>query len=340
MPAGSRSTGQLRALRRLLYCGEWIESHALHVFMLHAPDFLGYESAIELARDHPELVARALELKKAGNEVMTVVGGREVHPINVRVGGLYRAPHASRAGAARRQAGAGAGDRARGGPRGRRASTSPTTSRTTSSSPSTSPASTRSTAGRIVSNRGLDFAVSRVRRALRGGARRVVERAALAPRERGTYLVRAARALRAHATGCPRSPGRRPPRPVSAVYATRSAASSCARWSSSTRPTRRCAHRGVRGARRARGRAPAHAGTGTAAPRRRAASSTTGTLDATDDPRRPDRAADLAEPAAIEEDLRGVVERYARHAGRGALRSGASRRSATTIRASRARPTS
>ncbi len=84
--------GQLRALRRLLYCGEWIESHALHVFMLHLPDFLGYESAIEVARDKPELVTRALELKKAGNEVMTVVGGREVHPINVKVGGWYRVP--------------------------------------------------------------------------------------------------------------------------------------------------------------------------------------------------------------------------------------------------------
>jgi sulfhydrogenase subunit alpha len=84
--------GQLRALRRLLYCGEWIESHALHVFMLHAPDFLGYENAIELARDHPELVAQALELKKTGNRLMTVIGGREVHPINVRVGGWYRAP--------------------------------------------------------------------------------------------------------------------------------------------------------------------------------------------------------------------------------------------------------
>ena len=60
--------------------------------MLHAPDFLGYESAIELARDNPELVAQALALKKTGNEVMTVVGGREVHPINVRVGGWYRAP--------------------------------------------------------------------------------------------------------------------------------------------------------------------------------------------------------------------------------------------------------
>jgi sulfhydrogenase subunit alpha len=84
--------GQLRALRRLLYTGEWIESHALHVFMLHAPDFLGYESAIEIARDHPELVAKALELKKTGNRIMAVVGGREVHPINVRVGGWYRAP--------------------------------------------------------------------------------------------------------------------------------------------------------------------------------------------------------------------------------------------------------
>jgi sulfhydrogenase subunit alpha len=89
---GVRVEGQLRALRRLLYCGEWIESHALHVFMLHAPDFLGYESAIALARDHPDLVTSALELKKVGNEVMTVVGGREVHPINVRVGGFYRAP--------------------------------------------------------------------------------------------------------------------------------------------------------------------------------------------------------------------------------------------------------
>jgi len=89
---GVEVTGQLRALRRLLYCGEWLESHALHVFMLHAPDFLGYESAIELARDQPELVTKALALKKTGNELMTVVGGREVHPINVRVGGWYRTP--------------------------------------------------------------------------------------------------------------------------------------------------------------------------------------------------------------------------------------------------------
>ena len=84
--------GQLRALRRLLYCGEWIESHALHIFMLHAPDFLGFAGAVEMARDHPQVVADALTLKKAGNDIMRVIGGREIHPINLRVGGLHRAP--------------------------------------------------------------------------------------------------------------------------------------------------------------------------------------------------------------------------------------------------------
>jgi len=84
----------IRMLRRLLYCGEWIESHALHVYMLHAPDFLGYAGAVELARDAPAAVERGLALKKTGNEVMALVGGREIHPINVRVGGFYRAPTA------------------------------------------------------------------------------------------------------------------------------------------------------------------------------------------------------------------------------------------------------
>lgn len=87
-----RVEGPLRALRRLLYCGEWIESHALHVFLLHAPDFLGYESAIEMARDHPDWVRKGLQLKKVGNELMALIGGREIHPINPRVGGFYRAP--------------------------------------------------------------------------------------------------------------------------------------------------------------------------------------------------------------------------------------------------------
>ncbi|MGK7345635.1 MAG: Ni/Fe hydrogenase subunit alpha [Candidatus Nitrospinota bacterium M3_3B_026] len=86
--------GATRDLRRLIYCGEWIESHALHVYMLHAPDFLGYESAIHMAKDHPEIVKRGLFIKKAGNAIVSLLGGREVHPINVRVGGFYRLPRA------------------------------------------------------------------------------------------------------------------------------------------------------------------------------------------------------------------------------------------------------
>jgi len=89
---GVQVEGQLRALRRLVYCGEWIESHVLHVFMLHAPDFLGYPDALRMAQDHPEMVKRALQLKKAGNAIVALVGGREIHPVNVRVGGFYRVP--------------------------------------------------------------------------------------------------------------------------------------------------------------------------------------------------------------------------------------------------------
>jgi coenzyme F420-reducing hydrogenase alpha subunit len=84
--------GQLAALRRLLYCGEWISSHALHIYLLHAPDFLGYPDAITLAKDHREVVERGLALKKAGNAIMELIGGRAIHPINVRLGGFYRVP--------------------------------------------------------------------------------------------------------------------------------------------------------------------------------------------------------------------------------------------------------
>ncbi len=84
--------GQLRELRRLLYCGEWIESHTLHIFMLHAPDFLGYPDAIQMARDHRSLVENGLTLKKTGNEIVELLGGRAVHPVNVKVGGFYRLP--------------------------------------------------------------------------------------------------------------------------------------------------------------------------------------------------------------------------------------------------------
>jgi sulfhydrogenase subunit alpha len=89
---GVKVDGQLRALRRLIYCGEWIESHALHIVMLHAPDFLGFPDAIQMARDHGDAVRNGLALKKAGNEIMRVLGGREIHPVNVKVGGFHRVP--------------------------------------------------------------------------------------------------------------------------------------------------------------------------------------------------------------------------------------------------------
>jgi len=84
--------GQLRSLRRLMYCGEYIESHILHAAMLHAPDFLGFDDAIAMARDKPGVVRDALSMKRIGNDIVAVVGGREIHPINVRVGGFYRLP--------------------------------------------------------------------------------------------------------------------------------------------------------------------------------------------------------------------------------------------------------
>ncbi len=85
----------VRLLRRLFYCGEWIESHALHVYMLHAPDFLGYPDAIAMAREHQATVQQGLRLKKAGNRIVGLMGGREIHPVSAAVGGFYKAPSKS-----------------------------------------------------------------------------------------------------------------------------------------------------------------------------------------------------------------------------------------------------
>ena len=82
----------VRELRRLLYCGEWIESHTLHLYMLHAPDFLGYDDVVQMSKVYPDVVKKALRLKKTGNDIMNLVGGREIHPINVKVGGFYKVP--------------------------------------------------------------------------------------------------------------------------------------------------------------------------------------------------------------------------------------------------------
>lgn len=89
---GLKVTGPIRELRRLIYCGEWIESHVLHVFMLHLPDFLGMQDVLQISQVNPEAVQKALKMKKIGNEIVQRLGGREIHPINVRVGGFYKIP--------------------------------------------------------------------------------------------------------------------------------------------------------------------------------------------------------------------------------------------------------
>ena len=83
---------EIAELRRMIYCAEWIESHVLHAAMLHAPDFIGLDDAMQIAKANPELVKNALRLKKIGNQIMGVIGGRAVHSVNMRVGGFYKAP--------------------------------------------------------------------------------------------------------------------------------------------------------------------------------------------------------------------------------------------------------
>lgn len=89
---GVEISAQTRALRRLLYCAEYIESHALHIYMLQGPDLLGHESALTLAEVAPDVVKNALRLKKVGNDLLKAIGGRSVHPVNTCVGGFYRWP--------------------------------------------------------------------------------------------------------------------------------------------------------------------------------------------------------------------------------------------------------
>ena len=92
---GIAITPEVKALRRLLYCAEYIESHALHIYLLQAPDILGHESALALAETDPALLQKALRLKKAGNELLRAIGGRSVHPVNACAGGFYRWPDLS-----------------------------------------------------------------------------------------------------------------------------------------------------------------------------------------------------------------------------------------------------
>jgi coenzyme F420-reducing hydrogenase alpha subunit len=84
----------VRALRRLYYAGEWLESHLLHMMFLAAPDFLGLDDGIEVARNHRAEVECALELRSLGNRLLVLLGARPVNPVGVCIGGFHRSPRA------------------------------------------------------------------------------------------------------------------------------------------------------------------------------------------------------------------------------------------------------
>ena len=229
------------ALRRLVYCGEWIESHALHVFFLHAPDFLGYESAFAMARDHRAIVEGALALKKAGNALMRVVGGREIHPVNVRVGGVYRAPTRAELAPVETQLEA-VREFAREAVAFAAGLPFPHFEEDFHFVALRDPERYAIERGRLVSSGGLDLAPGEYRGALRRGAGAALDRAALAPARRWALPRRPARPLGAQ----PRPPlprgargsRRRGPRadvPQPVPQHRRSA-----RWRSSTPSARRC----------------------------------------------------------------------------------------------------
>ncbi len=81
-----------QALRRAMYCGEWLQSHSLHIHLLALPDFLGFDSAIAMAERYPDQLRRGLRLQELGNRLIELLGGRSVHPVGLRVGGFHRLP--------------------------------------------------------------------------------------------------------------------------------------------------------------------------------------------------------------------------------------------------------
>ncbi len=89
---GTPDNDWIHSMRRAMYCGEWIQSHTLHIHLLAAPDFLGFNNAIEMAQVHPEAVQRGLQLQALGNKLISLFGGRSVHPVGVCVGGFHQAP--------------------------------------------------------------------------------------------------------------------------------------------------------------------------------------------------------------------------------------------------------
>ncbi len=171
-----------RLLRRLIYCGEWLESHSLHVFMLHAPDFLGYDGAIEMARDgHRDLFEAGLLIKRAGNALMRMIGGRADPPGQPQGRRLPQAaaPRGARRG--RRDCSASPARSCSRRSPGRRRWSSPIARSTSSSSPSAATASTRSSVAHLHRPRPAPLTAERVRGRVPGDPRPALDRAALPP---------------------------------------------------------------------------------------------------------------------------------------------------------------
>ncbi len=89
---GIKITPWIRAMRRLFYCGEWLQSHSLHVHLLAAPDFLGFNSVIEMSSRYGDEVRRGLKLQALGNDMVALLGARSVHPVGAKIGGFSQAP--------------------------------------------------------------------------------------------------------------------------------------------------------------------------------------------------------------------------------------------------------
>ncbi|MBI5158487.1 Ni/Fe hydrogenase subunit alpha [Candidatus Micrarchaeota archaeon] len=79
-------------LRELMHAGEFIQDHTLHTCFLALPDFLGFENAIEMAQANREETKKALHVKKIGNDMVEMIGGREVHPMTALVNGFSKLP--------------------------------------------------------------------------------------------------------------------------------------------------------------------------------------------------------------------------------------------------------
>jgi len=89
---GLEPSEQVNDLRKLIAISAHIQSNVLSMYFLSLPDLMGYESAIAMLKNHSEIIKRGLKLKKLGNDITDIIGGRAVHPITMIVGGFSTLP--------------------------------------------------------------------------------------------------------------------------------------------------------------------------------------------------------------------------------------------------------